>query len=195
MPKRVAFVLILMLLVGASVPAGAEPKGFVREGLPYGYFYGTFGETPELVLIAGGSAEEFCPEGFDGTPGIAASRVFVREDGSVDVKVNDKSQPIHLYEVTADAMAWIGQVCSDIALGGEAPAPMASGFAKLKVRDSYLFDGGPPVHLFNSVNGKATGPDGTRFKVKASADIPFENGVPVGTPPDWVSFSLKQIGN
>ena len=61
----------------------------------------------------------------------------------------------------------------------------------LKVRDQYAFEGGPPTHIFNSVKGKAYGPDGTKYRVRASASIPFVDGAPVGTPPEWVSFSLK----
>lgn len=127
---------------------------------------------------------------------MTTSRTFVRQDGSVDVKVNDTGQPIHLYEIShPDGPSWITQVCDDIADGDDGPEPFASGTADLKVRDSYLFEGGPPGHIFNSVNGRATGTDGTEYKVRAAADIPFEDGAPVGTPPDWISFELREIGH
>jgi hypothetical protein len=186
--------LATMLLIPAA-SAGAESNGFVEEEMSYGYFYGTFELTSNVVLLAGGTAEDFCPEGFDGSPGMTTSRTFVRQDGSVDVKVNDRRQPIHLYDSgPLDAMAWITQVCLDIDGGADAPDPFASGTANLKVRDSYLFEFGPPERLFNSVNGRATGPDGTKYNVRAAADIPFEDGAPVGIPPDWLSFDLKEIG-
>jgi hypothetical protein len=186
--------LATMLLIPAA-SAGAESNGFVEEEIAYGYFYGTFGQTPDVVLLAGGTAEDFCPEGFDGEPGMTTSRTFVRQDGSVDVKVNDRGQPIHLYEIDdPDAPSWITRVCEDIKNGGDAPEPFASGTANLKVRDSYLSEGGPPERLFNSVNGRATGTDLTEYKVRAEADIPFEDGAPVGAPSDWLSFKLKVIG-
>lgn len=194
MPKRVLIALVLVLLLGVAAPAGADSKGFVEEEIPYGYFYGTFDLSPNVVLLAGGTAEDFCPDGFDGSPGMTTAHKFVRQDGSVDVKVNDRGQPIHLYKINfPDAPSWITEVCENIEDEG-APQPFASGTANLKVRDSYLFEGGPPGRLFNSVNGKATGTDGTEYKVRAEADIPFENGDPVGFPPDWVSFELREIG-
>lgn len=200
MPKRLLIVFVLVLLLGLPAPAGAKSKGFVEEEFPYGYFYGTFGESPNVLLLAGGTAEGFCPDGFDGTPGTTTSRTFVRQDGSVDVKVNDRGQPIHLYKIVSDdAEAWITDVCEDIEDGDPAPVPFASGTVNLKVRDSYVSDPGPPERLFNSVNGKATGTDGTEYegteyRVRAAADIPFEDGAPVGFPPDWVSFELREIG-
>ncbi|GMQ97707.1 MAG: hypothetical protein BMS9Abin17_0207 [Acidimicrobiia bacterium] len=198
MRRTAMLAVVASLFVGMlAAPAVAHrPLRFVEEEMSYGYFYGTFGQNPNIVLLAGGTAEDFCPEGFDGSPGMTTSRTFVRQDGSVDVKVNDRRQPIHLYKTgPLDAMAWITEVCIDINDGDPAPEPFASGRAKLKVRDSYLFDGGPPERLFNSVNGRATGTDGTRYKVRAAANIPFENGAPVGTPPDWLSFKLKEIGH
>ncbi|MEA2009762.1 MAG: hypothetical protein U9N78_03580 [Actinomycetota bacterium] len=187
--RKLIALLALTSLATLGTPGTALAA--VEEEMSYGYFYGTFGLDDNVVLLAGGTAEEFCPEGFDGSPGMTTSRTFVRQDGSVDVKVDDGGQPIHLYESgTLDAMAWITQVCA----GTVAPVLLASGTANLKVRDNYLFDGGPPERLFNSVNGTATGTDGTEYKVRASADIPFEDGAPVGIPPDWLSFDLKEIG-
>jgi hypothetical protein len=189
--RRLIALLALTSLATLGTPGTALAA--VKEEMSYGYFYGTFEQTSNIVLLAGGTADEFCPEGFDGSPGMTTSRTFVRQDGSVDVKVNDRRQPIHLYETgPLDAMAWITEVCENLDSG--APEPFASGTANLKVRDSYLFDGGPPERLFNSVNGRATGTDGTEYSVRASADIPFEDGAPVGIPPDWLSFDLKEIG-
>jgi hypothetical protein len=43
------------------------------------------------------------------------------------------------------------------------------------------------------VNGKATGTDGTEYKVRGTADLVVEDGVPVGDPRDFVGFQLTQI--
>jgi hypothetical protein len=202
--RRIALLAVVAsLFVGVLTAPALAVKPVVEEEMKYGYFYGTFGLDENIVLLAGGAAEDFCPDGFEGSPGLATSRTFVRQDGSVDVKVNDRGQPIHLYETgTLDAMAWITQVCADIFGGADAPVPFASGTANLKVRDSYLFEDGPPTHIFNSVNGRATGTegtehDGTEYKVRAAADIPFVDGggPPIGDPPDWLSFDLKEIGS
>jgi hypothetical protein len=49
------------------------------------------------------------------------------------------------------------------------------------------------VDVFNSVNGTATGTDGTAYKVRASADLVVENGVPQGDPAEFVDFQLIEI--
>ena len=68
-------------------------KGSSKSEDEYGYFYGTFDETPNVALFAGGTIDEFC----FGDPGTAPFRIFLRNDGTVDLKVNDKQQPIYLY--------------------------------------------------------------------------------------------------
>jgi len=191
--KRTIAGMFSVLLVASSVvvagPASAAPQGFSDDELEYGFFYGTFDQSPNVALFAGGTFEEFCV----GDPGRAPLRVFPRGDGTVDLKVNAKDQEIHLYYTEFnDILDWLYAICPEIADGGDAPAPFASGTANLKVRDSYLFEDGPPTHLFNSVNGKAVAPDGTVYHVRGAADIPFANGMPVGTPPEWVSFSLRE---
>lgn len=196
MAKRVSFVFALVALVAAAVPALADPQGYEEADLGIGYFYGTFGESPNLLLLAGGSAGEFCADNpgdpFNASPGTAPSRLFARDDGSVDEKVNGQTQPIYLYESGAldAAPVWISGVCA----GDIEPVLLAEGAAVLKVRNSYLFEDGPPVRIFNSVNGTATGSDGRTYKVRASADIPFVDGAPVGSPPEWVSLEVTEIG-
>lgn len=193
MLTRIVAVPVLALLIGVAAQAGAAAA---KEPFEYGYFYGTFGQDPNIALLAGGTAEEFCADNpedpFNGSPATTSATVKESKDGSVSVKANANGQPVHLYYVEVEgAPVWIEQVCADIETGADAPEPFASGTANLRVRDEYLFDGGPPLSIFNSVNGTVFGTDGTRYHVRASADIPFENGVPVGSPPDWVSFSLK----
>jgi hypothetical protein len=189
MSKTMLTLAMLVVLAGIAVPAGAESE--VDHEFAYGYFYGTFGEDPNTILTAGAPAEDFCPEGFDGSPGTTTARTSVSSDGTVDVLATVGGVEIHLYEASyPDAPSWIADVCDGI-VDAEA---FASGVAVLRIHDTYLFDDGPPIRLFNSVSGHAAGQDGTRYQVNASAEIPFDGGVPVGTPPDWVTFELDQIG-
>lgn len=194
MSKKPLIVTVLALLLSATAPASAAK---VKQPFEYGYFYGTFGQSPNIALLAGGVAEDFCADNpedpFNGAPGTADAVTKERRDGSVSVKVNANGQPIYLYYIELeDAPSWIAQVCADIQAGGDAPEPFASGSAVLKVRDKYVFSGGPPISIYNSVNGTVVDSDGIKYHVRAAADIPtFVDGTPVGSPPDWVSFSLK----
>lgn len=193
--KRLVFACVLVLLVGIAAPAGAEPKGYIEGQLGVGYFYGTFDQSPNVALVVGGTAEEFCEDNpedpFGGEPGMAPLRTFLKHDGSVDLKVNDKNQPIHLYHTELNVAAWIVEACDAYFSGGGAPAAFASGTADLKVRISVLSEN--LVDVFNSVNGTATGVDGTEYKVRAWADLIVENGMPVGDPRDFVGFQMHQI--
>lgn len=201
MSKKLVFAFVLVLLVGAAAPAGADPNGYIEGELGVGFFYGTFDQDPNIQLLAGGTAEEFCddfdsdPEvehPFDAEPGTAPLRTFLNHDGSVDLKANDKNQPIHLYHTELNnAVVWIEQVCDDYLSGGDAPEAFASGTADLKVRVSIGTDG--VVDVFNSVNGKAIGTDGTEYKVRASADLIVDDEGPVGDPRDFVSFEMHEI--
>ncbi len=201
--KRMAVAVgaAVALLAVLIAPAGAASQGFIRDELPVGFFYGTFGESPNVVLLAGGTVEEFCednPEApFGAAPGVAPLRVFPRSDGSTDLKVNAKDQPINLYLTDIEgAPPWVGQACAEFFATGVAPQPFASGTADLKVRTTVV---NPDlVDVFNSVNGIAFGTEGTGFegktyRVKAQADLVVENGVPVGDPADFVGFSMQEI--
>jgi hypothetical protein len=195
MPRRQLFAFVVLLLVGVAVPANADPQGYIEDELGVGYFYGTFDQSPNVTLLAGGTAEDFCeanPEDpFNGEPETAPLRVFLRTDGAVDLKVNDKDQPIHLYYTELDGPPWIEQVCAAYFEDGTAPQPFASGIADLKVRVSVVSEN--LVDVFNSVNGTATGTDGREYKVRAWADLIVEDGVPVGDPADFVGFQLTEI--
>jgi len=196
--------------------AHAEPQGYDQGDIGVALVYGTFnppGETNQVLLV-GGDLEGFCEAGPVGPgPGEAPARFFTRNDGAFDVKVNDKDQPIYLYEQTiGDAFAdWFPEVCGAYAEGGALPSAIAEGTANLKVRDSVISD--EVIEVFNSVNGRLTATDGsgTEYQVRGSADftlVPLldpngdpildPNGdlilVPSGDPAEFVSYDLKEIG-
>lgn len=188
MMRKLIFSFLLVSLVGVAAPASAEPQGFVQDEFEYGFFYGTFDQIPNIALFSGGPLEEFCFR----DPGTAPLRVFFRNDGTVDLKVNDKGQPIFLYEAEFnDIPTWLDAICPGIATGDPAPEPFAMGTADLKVRFSILSE--DVIEIFNSVNGKATGTDGTEYKVRGTADLVVENGVPLGDPREFVGFKLTEI--
>lgn len=188
MSKRLIAIFTVMLMVGVAAPASADPQGFIEDEFEYGFFYGTFDQSPNVALFAGGRIEEFC----FGDPGTAPLRVFLRNDGTVDLKVNDKDQPIFLYDTEFnDIPTWLGAICPGIAGGVAPPEPFATGDADLKVRITVVSD--DLLEIFNSVNGKATGTDGTEYKVRGTADLIVENGVPLGDPREFVGFKLTEI--
>lgn len=177
-------------MIGAALApatANAEPQGYIQDVFEVGLVYGTFNEGENFTLLVGGTVEEFCDVGpGDPDPGSAPARVFFRDDGSVDVKVNDTGQPIYLYEQSVgDSFDWIVSVC------GETVTPFASGTADLKVRISDFGEGN--LDIFNSVNGTLTASDESQYQVRASADFMLENGALVDDPADFVSFDLKKI--
>jgi hypothetical protein len=184
--------------VAGSATAHAEPQGYIEDEMGVGYFYGTFDDGPNMTLLVGGTAEEFCAvaedEGIDpfaAEPGRAPVRVFLRASGATDLKVNDKDQPIYLYDQTVgDAPQWIGDICDDWAVGDPVPQPYAAGTADLKVRIGITEDA---VDVFNSVNGELVAVDGTEYRVRASADLVVVGGVPIGDPADFVSLDLTEI--
>lgn len=196
-PRGAAAVVatIIALLMAGATTASAEPQGHVRTETGIGYFYGTFDQDPNVTVLVGGTAEEFCldnPEDpFNAEPGTAPLRVFPDDDGSVDLRVDDNGQPIHLYyQSVGGGPEWIEVVCAAYFADGTVPEPFASGTAHLKVR---LTIDGNVVDVFNSVNGIAVGDDGTAYKVRAWADLVVVDGVPQGNPEDFVGTKIVEI--
>ena len=186
--KKLLAGVIVLLMVGVAAPTSAEPQGFIEDEFEYGFFYGTFDQSPNVALFAGGPIERFCIE----DPGTAPLRVFLRKDGTQDLKVNDKDQPIFLYYTEFnDIPMWLDTICPGIVKGGTAPEPFATGAADLKVRISVISD--ERLEIFNSVNGKARGTGGAEYKVRGTADLTVVNGVPLGDPREFVGFKLTQI--
>jgi len=196
--------------------AQAEPQGYDQGDAGVALVYGTFNPPGEVnqTLLVGGDLEGFCEAGPAGPgPGEAPARFFMRNDGTFDVKINDRDQPIHLYEQTVgDAITeWLPEVCGAYAdEGADLPRAVAEGTANLKVRDSVISD--ELIEVFNSVNGHLTATDGSgaEYRVRGSADftlVPLldENGdpildekgglilVPAGDPAEFVSFDLQEI--
>ena len=82
--------------------------------------------------------------------------------------------------------------CPGIVVGAaEPPAPLAMGNADLKVRITVASD--DHLEIFNAVNGRATGVDGTSYKVRGTADLVVEDGAPVDDPRVFVGFKLTEI--
>jgi hypothetical protein len=188
MRRLVLLGAVAALLLVVAAPATAGPKGFIEDELEYGFFYGTFDQSPNVAVFAGGRIEEFCL----GDPGTAPLRVFLRNDGTADLKVNDKDQPIYLYHTEFnDIPDWLGDICPGIAEGDAPPVPFATGEADLKVRITVVSEN--ITEIFNSVNGKATGTDGTEYKVRGTADLIVEDGVPLGNPKDFIDLKVKKI--
>lgn len=194
-PTVTVLLAACLLMAALATTATAQPQGHIRDRLDVGYFYGTFDQEPNIGVLVGGRAEEFCLDNpadpFNAEPGSAPLRVFPNDDGSVVLKVNDTGQPIHLYhQHDVVGPEWIAQVCADFFAGAPAPEPLASGTALLKVR---LGIDGDVVDVFNSVNGTASGPDGTVYKVRAWADLVVVDGVPQGDPTDFVGTEITEI--
>lgn len=181
--KMTMLVTVVAMIMAAAAPAVAEPQGFVEDEFHYGFFYASF--ELGVVVFAGGPVESFC----EGEPGTAPLRVFERNDGSVDLKVDARDQPIWVYRVDVEPPVLVEQVCSGQIAPPEA---FATGTANLKARISILTNGVQEVS--NGVNGKATSADGTRWKVRTWADLTVVDGVPQGDPAEFQGVKIQQIG-
>ncbi|HSM44035.1 MAG TPA: hypothetical protein VK969_03360, partial [Acidimicrobiia bacterium] len=143
--KITMLVTVVAMIMAAAAPAVAEPQGFIENEFPYGFFYVNFDDG--VSVFAGGPVESFC----GGDPGTAPSRVYERNDGSVDLMVDARNQPFWVYQSEVDPPVLLEQVCTgQIA----PPEPFDIGSGNLKVRISVLPDG--VLEVSNSVNGKAT---------------------------------------
>lgn len=193
---RAVLALAMVVATFAAVigPAQAENGGGrTTQEVGVGFFYGTFGESPNQFLLVGGTAEEFCAanpdEPFGAEPGAATAVFRERSDGSLRIKIRGSLQPMYLYEADVEgAPPWIAQVCAGVI----EPELLASGIGRLKVRDTIY--GEADLDIFNSVRGRLLGEDGTLYRVRASADFSVVGGVPDGDPSEFVSFDLRTIG-
>lgn len=190
----VALAAALSLVAALGSPAEAQPN-HVDDHLPVDFFYGTFGRSPNLVLLAGGTVQGFCQAGPDGTGGgvaTAPARIFLNDSGVVDITASASSVPIHVYEADFPGVPqWLDSVCPAIAAGATPPQPFASGNAALKVRITEYPNG--IVDIFNAVSGRATGSDGRLYQVRGWADFVLVDGMPQRSPDQFVGFSMTEI--
>lgn len=179
-----------LLLTWSTALAWAAPQGYDEQDHPAGRFYGNFDE--DVLLFTGDGVESICT----GAPEpIVSARVFDRDDGDVEVKVNAREVPIVLYRSSLGAPEFIDATCSALFDGDPATVPVqpfASGTANFKERIVSSPDG--VEHHFNGVNGFATGIDGTTWKVRTWADFVIDGGVLIGDPAEFQGLALHQIG-
>ena len=186
-----AVAVICVLLAGSVTVASAESQGFVEVDHPAGRFYGGFG-AGVLLFTGEGGAEAIC----NGEPEpVVSARVFERNDGSVDLKVNARDLPFVLYRTDLDAIGFIDQTCG--ALFDDDPEtvpvqPFARGTGNFKERISSNSDG--VDEIFNGVNGLAASADGTTWKVRSWADFVVDNGELVGNPAEFQGLSIRKVG-
>lgn len=176
-------VIVLAVILPSAAPAWAQSRGFVADEFEYGFFYSNF--DVGVSVFAGGPVESFC----EGEPRSAPLRVFERKDGSVDLKVDAKNEPIWVYQSEIEPPVLLEQVCTGQIAPPEA---FATGTANLKVRLSILTDG--TEEFFNGVNGKVTAVDGTRWKIRTWADFSVVDGELQGDPAEFQGVSIHQIG-
>lgn len=181
--KMTLLVMVTAMIVASAAPAWAQSRGFVEDEFQYGFFYANF--DAGVSVFVGGPVESFC----EGEPGSAPLRVFERKDGSVDLKVDAKNEPIWVYQSDIDPPVLVEQVCTGQIAPPEA---FATGTANLKVRISILTDG--TEEIFNSLNGKATAVDGTQWKIRTWADFSVVDGVLQGDPAEFQGVRIQQIG-
>lgn len=190
----VTLVVAMALLAWLGSPAHAQSVR-VDDHLAVDFYYSTFGRSPTLMLFAGGTVQDFCVAGPDGTGGGVAkapARIFTHDNGIVDIVASAASVPIHVYEVGVPAPpVWLEMICPGIAAGEAPPAPFASGHAPLKARITEYPNG--VVDVFNGVSGGVTGADGRRYDVRAWADFVLVDGMPQRSPDQFVSFQMTEV--
>lgn len=182
---------VCLLLAGSATAAVAAPRGYVEVDHLAGRFYGGFG-SGVLLFTGEGGAEDICNEAPEP---VVTARVFERNDGSVDLKVDAQEVPFVLYHTDLDAVAFIDQTCGALFDGDPLTVPVqpfASGTAKFRERISSSADG--VDEIFNGVNGFANSPDGTTWKVRTWADFVVDNGVLIGDPAEFQGISIHQVG-
>jgi hypothetical protein len=186
----VALVATCLLLAGSVTAAEARSgRGYEEIEHPAGRFYGNFEEG--VLLFTGGGVEEICNEGPE--PMVLA-RVFERRNGTTVLRANTRDMPFVLYHSELGAPEFIDQTCQ--ALVDDDPAttpvqPFASGTGRFRERIVTTPDG--VEDHFNAVNGRATGSDGTIWKVRTWADFIVDNGELIGDPAEFQGLTIREI--
>ncbi|MDH3682525.1 MAG: hypothetical protein OEV40_21530 [Acidimicrobiia bacterium] len=180
-----------MLLAGSVTAAEAtRGRGYEEQEHPAGRFYGNF--ELGILLFTGGGVEEICN---DAPEPVVLARVFERNDGTVVLRAYTREMPFVLYYSELGAPEFIDQTCQ--ALFDDDPEtmpvqPFASGTGRFRERIVTTPDG--VEDHFNAVSGRATGPDGTTWKVRTWADFIIDNGVLIGDPAEFQGLSIRQVG-
>jgi hypothetical protein len=178
--------MLLTIVTGAQ----ADRAGFEKQAYEEILFYGNFDE--EILLFAGGTAEDYC----NGDEPTHEARVFHRSDDSVDIKVNASRQPIYLYETPLSAPALVDATCK--VLSDDDPdtvplEPFAVGDGLVRIRIKIAPRDGP-VHVVNSTVGTASSIDGTTWKVRGWANLMIVGGAPAGDPSEFQGLRVSPTG-
>lgn len=179
-----------LLLTGLATTASADPNGHEEVDHGIGRFYGNFEE--EVLLFSAGTPEDICTGSPEPT---VTARVFDRRDGSADLMVNTRDVPIFLYHSPLGAPEFIDQTCGAIFDGDPTTTPVqpfAVGTAQMKERITFHPDGFQEHS--NGVNGMATSPDGTQWKVRTWADFAIDDGVLIGDPAEFQGLDIRRVG-
>lgn len=179
-----------LLLAGITTAASAAPQGYDQQDHMAGRFYGNF--ELNVLLFTGDEVTDIC----NGAPEpIVTARVFSRQDRTVDLKVNARDMPIFLYHSPLGAPEFIDATCTAMFDGDPTTTPVqpfATGTASFKERIT-VHPGGFEEHV-NGVNGVATSPDGTSWKIRTWADFTIDDGVLIGDPAEFQGLAIHRMG-
>ncbi len=178
------------LLAGPTTAASAVPQGHEQQEHMAGRFYGNF--ELEILLFTGDEVTNICN---GASEPIVTARVFSRQDGTVDLKVNARDMPIFLYHSPLGAPEFIDATCQAMFDGDPTTTPVqafATGTANFRERITVHPDGFEE-HV-NGVNGEATSPDGTSWKVRTWADFAIDDGMLIGDPADFQGLTIHRMG-
>lgn len=189
---RLAMTTAATLALATTIidPAHAAAAGYIDIQHTEGFFYGDVDE--QVLLFAGGTAEDFCTDG----EATADGRLFLRDDGSIDVKVDADERDIHLYATPLGGPEFVEQTCAWLFDGDDATTPLqpfAQGEGRSRLRIEVTADG--VVNIVNSTVGSATAQDGTTWRVRGWADLSIVDGAPVGTPDEFQGLHVQRTGD
>lgn len=168
---------------------GGDDDAVQEDVFEEAFFYGDAEE--EVQLFAGATAEDFCND----IQPTATSRVSTRDDGSVEIVVEEVTWQIYLYDSPLGGPELIDATCE--ALFDDDPdtvplQPYATGQGLVRARNVVAPDGS--VHVVNSTQGSASAPDGTTWRVSGSADLQIVDGIPQGDPAEFQGLRVERIG-
>jgi hypothetical protein len=196
--KIATSIAVMSLVFVAAAPAASasgsdddHDRSSAVEQIEVGFFYGSDGYT----LFSGAAPSDFCTENFT----MAKAKVSERRDGTFTVKAKGHNIPMYLFDFGGPAPALIDMACE--ALFDDDPStnplePIAVGSGRVKIKDTGLAEFGATAgfHSFNVSRGTVRGEDGSKWRVRAWADLDIdENGFPVGNPAEFQSLSVKQV--